>query len=287
MNRQYALLKFMSKKEYAEAFMDGDFYMNSLYYFWNEYMPEDPTKHLQSSLTGGQGDSLEGTVSTGNDLDVSLDFYDRTISDTIYRSVGYKYCNVLCFYKLYIMINNCFLSYDYPDMGEFGDYVIIVKDPSELIRRFGVSVEQDGYHYLCGSVRYRPLKRGVERSPVSEIHHLLLKAARKYNMEDLNLRSYRDCFIKMDDLSYQNEWRIALYRGEKNTDAYQLKIGSIRDIATYVKRDELGWMIEDLFHKEDIKPGVVGFEGNVSRRDMKRMFYKLGDNKVEKLVFTN
>ena len=34
----YILLKFMSEKNYLKDFLDGHLYMNSLYYFWNQYI---------------------------------------------------------------------------------------------------------------------------------------------------------------------------------------------------------------------------------------------------------
>ena len=33
----YILLKFISQKSYVDDFLNGSLYMNSLYYFWNEY----------------------------------------------------------------------------------------------------------------------------------------------------------------------------------------------------------------------------------------------------------
>ena len=38
------LLKYISKKEYVDDFMAGNLYMNSLYYFWNEYAIESKRK---------------------------------------------------------------------------------------------------------------------------------------------------------------------------------------------------------------------------------------------------
>ena len=54
-------------------------------------------------------------------------------------------------------------------------------------------------------------------------------------------------------------------------------------IAVHVGKS-LTILIRILFRNDDIRPGNEGFEGNISRRDMKRKFYELGDNKVEKLI---
>lgn len=66
-------------------------------------------------------------------------------------------------------------------------------------------------------------------------------------MDDMiNLRDYsssilnnRTCFDKMDKFSWQNEWRVILYRGEKSVEPYRLEIGNIRDICHWVTIDNL------------------------------------------------
>lgn len=43
----------------------------------------------------------------------------------------------------------------------------------------------------------------------------------------------RDCFDKGAQYREQNEWRIALYRGEKSTTTYKLNVGNLSDIVRW------------------------------------------------------
>lgn len=82
------------------------------------------------------------------------------LMDTIYRSVGMGYCNVLCFYKMdYELINNGTVSsYSLGNMQEFGEYAVIVDDKDELIRRIKRAAEKRRFKYLCGTVLYKKPK---------------------------------------------------------------------------------------------------------------------------------
>ena len=98
------------------------------------------------------------------------------------------------------------------------------------------------------------------------------------------ITSKRDCFVKMDKYTSQSEWRLALYRGIKSTEAYTLEIGSIRDIATLVKTDKLADLIDGMFKNGSIKPGLDRYEGNIGRKEMSELFFRLGDNKADLFV---
>lgn len=121
----YILLKFISSKKFLKDFLNGSLYMNTLYYYWNQYAidkaqerrerdlknnPDLESRNYSISLESSPGpgvmDIFEGTAGTERLEDSNLpnDFKDYAQTDLIYRSVGMGYCNTLSFFK---WIFNC------------------------------------------------------------------------------------------------------------------------------------------------------------------------------------
>lgn len=298
---EHILLKFISKKEYLEDFLDGKLYMNSLYYFWNQSALDyaktcrekelkdnpnlDPEKYVVP-ITGGPGpgqiDLFEGVAKTVVSEESNLPDEMKTymLMDTIYRSVGMGYCNVLCFYKMdYELINNgTVCSYSLGNMQEFGEYAVIVDDKDELIRRIKRAAEKRRFKYLCGTVLYKKPKLNGKNARKS--HNIVLKCDKQFEIED----GYGDAFVKMDNYAYQKEWRVALYRGEKDTEAYILDVGNIRDIVHWVRSKDLNDEVRSMFRRRAVKKNSDCWQGNIDRRELRNLFYQLGDNKAEMMV---
>ncbi|MBE6004405.1 MAG: hypothetical protein E7232_10050 [Lachnospiraceae bacterium] len=292
----HILLKFT---DYVEDFLRGSLYMNTLHYFWYEYRNQKindyllshpgedrvPITALQSHVP--QEDMFEGSIGIGNTVDNELDKY--ALTDTAYRAVGYKYCNVMCMYRLEYQFEafsdvGQMVHYDVPQMDDFGDSVIIITDENEFLRRIMRAAEKERYLFLCGNVKYWTPKNA---DIMSKKHHLLFESEPvDMNSEPFvsSIKIHRDCFQKMDNHKNEKEWRIALYRGVKETKAYRLEIGSIRDIAICVSKEDLIKEIDRLFRNGKIKQCGEEYYGNVSRRELRQKFYELGDNKAQMLV---
>ena len=308
-NVDYILMKFISKKEFLDDFLKGSLYMNSLYYFWNEYPlevakrkkkeilvsnpeinPDELLIPLENSAPAGQMDLFEGTISTadGDKMGFEKNFTDVLMTDIMLRSIGYKYCNVLCFYRLDLTITpfgrNVAVKYNLnSQMNEFGEYVVIIDDEVELLRRINTAIKKEAnYRYLCGSVNYRKFKKSGTNARNG--NSLTVKVEMEVDITEEPLKSAiisrRDCFDKTERYCNQKEWRLALYRGVKSTDAYRLEIGDISDIVHYVRSDNLNEELQRTIQM-GIKQGAGGYYGNISRKEMKELFYQLGDNKAE------
>ncbi len=307
MYSSHVLLKFISEKKYVEDFLNGDLYMNSLYYFWDEQPVEDARKKkeaylkvhpevnpddilfpIERKLSQAAADILEGTVGYGSNISFEQDFEEHLLSDIIYRAVGFQYCNILCFYKLDYVYGRAngktSISYDIPSsaMKELGNYVLIVKDKKKLLKRINNAVKD--MRFLCGSVQYESLRKDGKEVDISKRHHILLKSDLSVGKEDIQTKGY-DCFSKMDKYEWQKEWRVALYRGEKDTKAFILHIGDIRDIAEYVRVKDLIAELDRMLVKKEIKRSPSGYYGNITREEMRDKFYQLGDNKTESFSF--
>ncbi len=225
---------------------------------------------------------FEGVVKTVASKDVELpdEFKNHMLMDMTYRSVGMGYCDVLCFYKMdYELVNNG-MAYKYylGDMKEFGEYVVVIDDKDELLRRINRVAEKQGFKYLCGSVRYKKPKLNDEN--VKESHNIVLKCDEKFDIMD----GAGDAFVKMDNFAYQKEWRVALYRGVKDTKAYTLDIGDIRDIVHWVRSENLKDEVRDMFQRRAVKKTDDCWCGNIDRGELRKLFYQLGDNKAEMMM---
>lgn len=286
------LLKFMSCEDYVNDFLSGHLYMNCLDYFWNEYRPENVNGKEEDSVPG-QMDLFEGVYCTC-DVDTfgfEKKFGGALISDISMRSEGYKYCNVHNYYRL-----------DYrPDrsggigwksssarMREFGDYVVIIADETEFLRRVHAAASGEGLEYLCGNVHYRQPKRQGEAADLGS--HGVVKAE-EYSV-DLTKEPYRnavngkrDSFDKMSAMSYQKEWRISLYRGVKESKAYRMDLRCrLDDIVHVAKAESLNQELEKLFRSRTIRlGGRYIWYGNIDKHALRDKFYALGDNKASLL----
>ena len=165
------------------------------------------------------------------------------------RAYGYQFCNLLCCHKLdYVTINDTIGWYTNDYMTKFGDYVVIIKDKEEFQKRLVRAAAKLGYKCGCNSVNY------MDR-----------------------VATDRDCFDKPAEYAYQNEWRVALYRGFTDGKACILDIGTIDDIAECCLTPRLNRTLEDIFRRHDFVPSNDHYYGNIDRYDLCRLFCGLSD----------
>lgn len=160
----------------------------------------------------------------------------------------------------------------------------IIKDKNELLQRVNEAAKRENIDFLCGDVHYRGLKLEGNDTDVSTRHHIVIKCDALFDMADFNLKSKRDCFVKVDRYAWQKEWRIASYRGIKDTDAYRLEIGDIRDIVECVPAGGLASTVDRLFRFGVIKTYDDVYYGNISRQDLKEKFISLAITRLRCFV---
>ena len=169
MTQNHVLVKFFSTRDYALNFIRGKFYMNALNFFWNEYPARFP-------LSSAQADLLEGVVGIKPATWEDSAFNNAVLSDIIFRSIGYRYCNILCFYKLEYQIthklNRHIVYYPVPNMSDCGNYVVIIKDKAEFQHKIRESFKGTKFKFLCGDVEYRKLQKNGIPINISKSHHL-------------------------------------------------------------------------------------------------------------------
>lgn len=309
----YYLLKYFSKQKYLREFIRGNLYMNTLHFFWDEDTFNDTKKRRDQYISSHPGinpdtvtsqpkrlpeqqeDVLEGVIGLSSTDESLKDFNGYNLTGALYRSKGMGYCNTLCFYKLYydlvpVMGGKPFIHYTTTSvMNDFGDYVAFILNPDELARRIEAAVNREGYKDLIGSVRYHQLKYNGECSKIYNQGSILLKTEEEFDLKDAahSIVYRRDCFDKTDKYKCQNEWRVALYRGKKETEAYTLEVGDLSDVIYWDRTENLNSGIYNALSKgmKSIPDNAPRFRGNINRKELWNKFFELGDYKATKMMF--
>lgn len=267
------LAKFTSKEKYANSFRRGRLHMNTLSYFWNNGFED-------------QKDIMEGVILSAPPQNVDflpVDFASLQLADIQFRAVGYEFCNVFCMARFEIIPLTTVPGGRLVDirtpsnMKDFGDYVVIVDDEAEYLRRIHTAAKN--FQYLCGNVCYHnPTLKGA---PMEKRPHLLLQTDNTFDVRKLDgAKKKWDAFDKNMRYSGQNEWRLCLYRDVTSTEPYELDIGDIRDITHMIKTRDLEKEIYKLKSNPKFFQSEEAYYGNVSRKDLRELFYKLGDYKA-------
>jgi hypothetical protein len=273
----FKLIKYFGKKEYAQYFLAGNIYMNSLDYFWQTGFDD-------------QKDIFEGIICTINSEQCENfpdEFSEVLACDLRLRGKGFRYCNIACFFKgefspEFTPFGRTMKWSSDDRMDKFGSYVVIIVNEREFINRIHIAIKGTGYKYLCGDVHYHGLKKNG--TPVADGPVLHLKTEGEewsigVNIPENAVLTHRDVFDKWNRFSWQNEWRIALYRGVKDISPFELHIGDISDIAVLVPIAELENAMQKIVLRADCDCLENGYHGNISRKNMREAFYDLGDRK--------
>lgn len=226
------ILKAFSKREYAEQFLDGTLYMNTVAHFrWNG------TDSQRDPLEGASAFVLPGSIPTLPD-----DLQDMQAHKTAILPAGLSYASICCFFMQMARLGQdgaCMESPHAPD--NLGGYYVAIDDFPAFVDRIDLATRLHRLHYYCAPVSYWEIEPtpGRERNA----HSILL-----VNREPLDADAVfpqgvpvfpHDVFYKNKKYAPQMEWRIALCRGVRDAAAYPLKVGSLREIAHLVMPDEL------------------------------------------------
>ena len=87
-----------------------------------------------------------------------------------------------------------------------------------------------------------------------------------------------DVFDKCDSYKNQNEWRIAINNGVADEQPLRINVGDLSDIVEKVDRRDLADKMKELFMNFEAFPMEKGYHGNISRIEMREVFYHLGEN---------
>ena len=294
----FVLTKFFGSKSFRDDFVNGDLYLSSLSRFTTVYAErglheavaqgdKQAEKLLKAQNNKRQMDILEGTIAMLNPDDVvktDNNLREHICTDVRLRALGFDYCNLTCFCKMEYTqkLINGKIRWEWiePDMNEFGEYAIIVKNPRELIKRIDEKMRSLGYQYICGDVNYHSITFKGEM--VESKHTMTLEIEEDVKIKDYLQQGNRmdyDAFDKSDVYKNQREWRLVVNKGLADREPLKVNVGDLSDILVKVDRNNLKKKMDKLFYSFEIQHMEEGYSGNISRDEMKRELCLLGDNK--------
>lgn len=270
-NSFFTLIKYFGKKKYAELFMKGKIYMNYLGYFWdplNGYAEQhDYHEGIVLATDSSHADSVLG--------DSVLREYAASVP--MFRAEGYKYCNVACFNRVDVKTfptynHNMLLHWqEYANMKEFGEFVVIIKDVDELMKRVNAAVQRENFKYCAGDVEYYNNTEPYAQSMVLQIDP-------PFDLRNMPEGRKFDSFCKEYKYKDQNEWRISLYRGVKEEKQYTLNVGSLDDIACLTDIRHMTSKFNLLLGSGAVRHNWdYGYRGNATRDELRDLFIALED----------
>ncbi len=226
----FFLAKFFKRKQYADDFLQGKLFLNSLRYF-KDIEGED-----------GRGDKNEGAIvhpldgftltltatneKTGEVSEVTLT-KDDLAAPVSTHPYWYDHINLLCMYACHSgefqditddNINDFRKQLEIPEeCVHLGEHAIIITNCQEFLRRVSAAAEQNGYQLCKGLVAYYDPEVGTPTI--------------RADVETL--------FYKRNEFQYQSEFRIAVDAYLNEPTPLCLRIGDISDIALLVHTSEI------------------------------------------------
>ena len=202
--------------------------------------------------------------------------------DPSIRGSGFDYCNLTCLCKIdinYLLLKSPCFVYTVPDMRNFGKYAIIIKDIDAFAKRVGKSLNKLGYHYNMGSVMYH--QPSFYEGFNNHMPHVTVICDPEIKLDDpyLYRKHAYDCFDKSSQYEKQNEWRIVVSTGKKDTDPIQINVGSLADLVVKVPIGKFEETLCTLLKMRSIQFREDKFYGNVTRKQLDEEIAALGDHK--------
>lgn len=268
---RYRLVKGFGRQEYREEFLDGRLYMNSLGYFWSN--------GNEAQRDAAEGLSLEIEPMTLEALPIEFRRVQMHCAQVC--PSGFASCNILCFAMDTVKNINglpCIETLGNP--RELGEYFIAIDDIDQFLKRVVCAVAAQGAEYIFSPVAYGPPALAPGRDLGNHILLEMDEAPGDAFFPDGLPGTCFGPFKKAVQYASQREWRIALYRGVAVATPYVFDIGDIRDIAHELQYD--GLYIDAEIAAHNTAAWIFAQTGgNISKEELTRRFYELGNRKVK------
>lgn len=267
------LVRGFKERKWAEQFLCGDVYMNTLGHFWKQGNAE------QQDFLEGACASFDPHIMRGFPKEL-LDVLAKE-SYAIPRGAGY--CNVCCFSCALIKQVDVRVDLiELPDQSlDLGSWIVVIDNPRELISRVRTAVLSLGYDFAAAPVEYRDSvqldsSQAVKSTMDLKIHDPLPA----HTVFPNRIPCFNaGVFVKNIRYAKQAEWRIAVNRNERSYEPLILKLGDLTDIAHLIRRADL---VEDLqrVHGYSVPYLTRGCFGTKTSQKLSQDLFELGNEEV-------
>ena len=208
------LVKFFEKKEYAESFVKGKLYLNTVSYF---------RKHEDSA----RGDDYEGRPTappiksvTFNDTKFSVP-EDAPLAHFSFE--GIEFVNLLCFSNLKLSEEKD-LKIDDKYYEEFGKHFVIIRNPDFFLYTFYRACIKSDYYFINDEVEYYDSSKGIDQMWLATREHY---------------QPLRILMVKGNEFKWQREYRFVVDSRSDTNSPLKLDIGNIQDCVILRNVDEM------------------------------------------------
>lgn len=272
----FRLIRSFAKKEWADQFLSGEIYMNSLKYFW------DSGNSVQRDVAEGACESINPSFLKDY---MPSDLIKNQVYEAQILPIGSAFCNICCFSRqlLYLQDNGSYRIVSDSLTKNLGKWSVVIDDFPAFIDKLDVISGIRQLRYVAGPVEYydpAPITPGPIWRP-----SITLRANMLIDLDSISkkrrLENYRDAFTKNSRYKWQREWRIAVYTGKNDGEHYVLRLGNLSKIAHIVSTDSLQEIDKSSQRWIDEGKcwGLDGYFGNTSRKQFREFLNDLGNRK--------
>lgn len=271
---QSVLIRF-TKREYANSFIAGEVYMSSLAKFWDIRNNFEEQKDF---FEGVAAINLKENTPLPDDMRSVIARYTR------YRLEAYKYCNLLCFFRVDFDEKSRTLHLPPKSMMDFGDTCIIINNQEAFLSKISCAIKSLGGAYIAGDVRYHSVedKRLYNRPSITLVSEVTGGGDSVFHLnqipEEYRLKRRYGCLDKYDKYSNQKEWRVCYLPREYNTNDETVEVGALNGVATTIRSDMVYAYLLEKF-----KPCALGDIREDFRRTWGSFTYLDFQKKIEKI----
>ncbi len=252
------LVRFFRTREYAEQFIKGEIFFNSLSFFQSYITDVKGTKLALDKCS----DILEGSMTLLQACFPFADLKDHLSSDPYIVFPEYSKCHICCFSNVQ--------KGSYPkNMESFGRYCVAIYDYPKFAEHIKKSISKiNGMYYLIGGVEY--YKPTINKVFVKQKNHLLmsLEGYRILYNKNSDAFIYKDAFNKIDRFKEQKEWRLLLYKGNWNTKNFILNSGDLSDCCKLIHPDKNSFA--QCIVQNHNSEAVTKIKGNINRINLNK-----------------
>ena len=224
------LAKVFSEPQHADDLIRGKLYANTLRYFRNiegDSTRGDPEEGAIMPQLEDLAIELTSTNPTTGEVDKITITKNDLAAPPVMRPRWFEHINLFCMYAArtgqFTTVSEQNIAgfqkqLEMPkDCQEFGGHAVLIKNPSEFIRRVNLAAEKKEYKVHSGLVQY--YDRDIGTPPIHSPIQTL--------------------FLKRKIYEYQKEWRLATDTGTTTDCPIILDIGGIEDIAVQISTPDL------------------------------------------------
>ncbi len=258
------LIRFFRNQDYAEQFLSGKIFCNSLNYF-RSY--PDCTLEGNELAKDKCTDFLEGSAQLLREYFPYKDLLDHIGCDPHIVFSEYSKAHLCCFSSVQTSLPK--------EMEQFGEWCVLILDFKTFEKKIKKSLNsQNNLYYLYGGVEY--YKPTINRNIIKDVDNSIVFSVDgcRIFFDESNPAAFikRDAFNKFLRFRSQQEWRLFFYKEGFSQNSWILTVEDLHDCCILFPTSEANNKIRELQKTNPFCNSVsLHIKGNISRDRLNKM----------------